>query len=129
MKNLNEVMNEAISNGNLNQIERIALNPKSALIKVYEYNFDYNQGGFVNKWIDIQEVNKDYFDCLSSDEKDYVQQLDKYSHLDYDEVIKQYDLDVLPAVIKRERALGWDVDDQGNLIGFLKDNKSNTDES
>jgi hypothetical protein len=44
----------------------------------------------------------------------------KYSHLNYDEVVKAYDNEVIPNVIKKERALGWECDSQGNIIGIIK---------
>ena len=46
--------------------------------------------------------------------------MSKYSHLDYDEVIKQYDEDILPNHIKHQNKLGWQCDNEGNIIGFIK---------
>ena len=45
--------------------------------------------------------------------------MQKYDHLDYDEVIKQYDKDILPALIKHQKSLGWNYDNNGNFIGSL----------
>jgi hypothetical protein len=77
----------------------------------YKYNY---------KSINIKNVGKLLFDLLDYDEQDYVQQMNKYSHLNYDEVIKQYDKDTLPNYIKHENSLGWKCDDQGNIIGFIE---------
>jgi len=90
------------------------------------FDFFNNFGDQVlkDKTITINDVGKDWFDCLSNDEQLHVQQLPKYANLSYDEVIKQYDEDVLPNVIKKERALGWDCDSNGNIIGFIKDKKN-----
>ena len=48
----------------------------------------------------------------------------KYSKLDYDDVVKAYDKEVLPNVIKNQAKLGWDCDSEGNIIGFIKDKKT-----
>ena len=40
----------------------------------------------------------------------------KYSHLNYDEVIKQYDQDSLSNIIKRQESMGWKCDKNGNII-------------
>ena len=81
-------------------------------------NFDFfnNFNDQVLKTISINDVGYDWFDCLSDDEQSYVQQLQKYSHLEYDEVIKQYDQDSLKNIIKRQESQGWKCDDQGNII-------------
>tara|TARA_R110000765_G_C18543880_1_gene561349 strand:+ start:154 stop:519 length:366 start_codon:yes stop_codon:yes gene_type:complete len=120
MNDINETMDNAIRENDTNKIDDIVFNPKNVLIRVYEYNFDYNSGRYVDKWISIKDVNQEEFDWLSDDEQSYVQQMPKYSHLDYDGVVKQYDQDVLPIVIKRERSKGWEVDNQGNIIGIIK---------
>ena len=87
-------------------------------------NFDFfNNFGdqvFKNKTINIDEVDHDWFDCLNDAQQTYVQQMPKYSHLNYDEVVKAYDKEVIPNVIKKERALGWECDSQGNIIGIIK---------
>ena len=84
-------------------------------------NFDFfNNFGdqvFKDKTINVNEVGHDWFDCLNDDQQVYVQQLKKYSHLDYDEVIKAYDQDSLSNIIKRQRSMGWKVNDQGEIIG------------
>jgi len=87
-------------------------------------NFDFfnnfQDQVFKNKTITINDVGYEWFDCLNDDEKIYVQQLPKYSHLEYDEVIKQYDQDSLSNIIKRQNSLGWECDSQGNIIGIIK---------
>ena len=84
-------------------------------------NFDFfNNFGdqvFKDKTINVNEVGHDWFDCLNDDQQVYVQQLKKYSHLDYDEVIKAYDKDSLSNIIKRQESMGWKVNDQGEIIG------------
>ena len=86
-------------------------------------NFDFfNNFGdqvFKNKTINIDEVGHEWFDCLNDDQQSYVLQMQKYDHLDYDEVIKQYDKDILPALIKHQKSLGWNYDNNGNFIGSL----------
>ena len=72
------------------------------------------------KSIDLEDVGRDWFDCLNDDQQAYVQQMPKYSHLSYDEVIKAYDNEVIPNVIKKQKSLGWACDSQGNIIGFIK---------
>ena len=47
-------------------------------------------------------------------------QMSKYSHLNYDDVIKQYDIDTLPNYIKKQKRLGWQCDSDGNIIGIIK---------
>ena len=85
--------------------------------KDFDFFTNFSDQVLVNKTIKINDVGKDYFDCLTDDEQNYVQQMPKYANLDYDQVIEQYDKDVLPTVIKKERANGWLVDDEGNIIG------------
>tara|TARA_R100001463_G_scaffold126834_1_gene184736 strand:- start:775 stop:1095 length:321 start_codon:yes stop_codon:yes gene_type:complete len=75
------------------------------------------------KTICINDVGYEWYDCLTDDEQSYVQQLKKYSHLEYDEVIKQYDQDSLSNIIKRQNFLGWNCDSDGNIIGMLKEVK------
>jgi len=87
-------------------------------------NFDFfnkfEDQVFITKTISINDVGHDWYDCLSDDEQSYVQQLPKYSHLEYDEVIKQYDQDSLPNIIKRQNAQGWKCNNEGNIIGIIK---------
>ena len=84
-------------------------------------NFDFfNNFGdqvFKDKTITINNVGNDWFDCLNDDQQTYVQQMPKYSHLNYDEVIKAYDKDSLSNIIKRQESMGWKVNDQGEIIG------------
>ena len=81
---------------------------------------DWSAHKYYYKHIDLDGVGHDWFDCLNDDQQNYVQQMPKYSHLDYDEVVKAYDKEVIPNVIKKERALGWECDSQGNIIGIIK---------
>ena len=88
--------------------------------KKFDFFNNFGDQVFKNKTITINDVGYDWFDCLSDDEQTYVQQMPKYSHLNYDEVVKAYDKEVIPNVIKKERALGWECDSQGNIIGIIK---------
>lgn len=88
--------------------------------KKFDFFNNFGDQVFKNKTININEVGHDWFDCLNDDQQAYVQQMPKYSHLDYDEVIKQYDQDILPEYIKHQKKLGWKCDNQGNIIGFIK---------
>ncbi len=85
-------------------------------------NFDFfnNFGDQVlkNKTITINDVGFDWFDCLSNDEQLHVQQLPKYANLSYDEVIKQYDKDILPAYIKNKNQWVGSVIVRGTLLGL-----------
>ena len=91
--------------------------------KSFDFFNNFQDQVFKNKTICINDVGHDWYDCLTDDEKSYVQQLPKYSHLEYDEVIKQYDQDSLSNIIKRQNSQGWDCDSNGNIIGFLKEVK------
>ena len=83
-------------------------------------NFDFfNNFGdqvFKDKTITINEVGEDWFDCLNDDQQVYVQQLKKYSHLEYEEVIKQYDKDSLSNIIKKQESMGWKCNKNGDII-------------
>jgi len=95
------------------------------LVSGRNFNFfnNFQDQVYKKKTICINDVGHDWFDCLSDDEQSYVQQLPKYSHLEYDEVIKQYDQDSLSNIIKRQNSQGWDCDSDGNIIGMLKEVK------
>ena len=49
MNDINETMDNAIRENDTNKIDDIVFNPKNVLIRVYEYNFDYNSGRYVDK--------------------------------------------------------------------------------
>jgi len=88
---------------------------------ILEYSApDWSAHKYYYKSVDLDGVGYDWFDCLNDDQQAYVQQMPKYSHLNYDEVIKQYDQDILPEYIKHQKKLGWKCDNQGNIIGFIK---------
>ena len=95
------------------------------LVPGKSFNFfnNFQDQVFKNKTITINDVGYEWFDCLNDDQQSYVQQLPKYSHLEYDEVIKQYDQDSLSNIIKRQNSQGWDCDSDGNIIGILKEVK------
>ena len=88
--------------------------------KKFDFFNNFGDQVFKNKTINIDEVGYDWFDCLNNDQQTYIQQISKYSHLNYDEVVKAYDKEVIPNVIKKQRALGWECDSQGNIIGIIK---------
>ena len=91
---INEKMDNAVINENFNTIEKIALNPKNALVRVHEFIMFTGQGRFTKKWVDISEVGKTYFDDLNGDCKDYIMDLPKYKKLDYDKMVEIYDNEV-----------------------------------
>ena len=91
MTQINDKMDQAIINDDFDQIENIALDPNHALVKTTQYNMFTDQVSFVNRWVDISNVNKEYFDDLSSDCQDYVMSLDKYKNMDYDTMVGLYD--------------------------------------
>ena len=93
MTEINEKMDQAVINDDFDKIESIALNPKNALVRVYEFNMFTGQGRFVEKWVDVSNVinQEDYFEDLTGECQDYVMQLDKYKNMDYDKMIEEYD--------------------------------------
>ena len=113
-----------------NQLKETMTQNKYATIQdlVMGKNFDFfNNFGdqvFKDKTININEVGQDWFDCLNDDQQVYVLQMPKYSKLDYDDIVKAYDKEVLPNVIKNQAKLGWDCDSEGNIIGFIRDKKT-----
>ena len=99
-------------------MEKKTMNKKYGIL---EYQApDWSAHKHYYKSIDLDDVGHDWFDCLNDDQQAYVQQMPKYSHLSYDEVIKAYDNEVIPNVIKKQKFLGWACDSQGNIIGFIK---------
>jgi len=88
--------------------------------KNFDFFSNFGDQVFKEKTITINDVGQDWFDCLSNDEQVYVLQMPKYSKLDYDDIVKAYDKEVLPNVIKNHAKLGWDCDSEGNNIGFIK---------
>ncbi len=92
------------------------------LVPGKSFNFfnNFQDQVFKNKTICINDVGYEWFDCLNDDQQTYVQQMPKYSHLNYDEVVKAYDKEVIPNVIKNQNKLGWKCDSQGNIIGIIK---------
>ena len=91
MTQINEKMDEAIINDDFDKIENIALNPNHAYIKVIDVNLFTGKARHTHRWVDISNVNDDYFEDLSSDCQDYVMSLDKYKNMDYDTMIDLYD--------------------------------------
>jgi len=91
MTQINEKMDQAIIDDDFNKIESIALNPKNALVRIHEFNMFTGQGRFVNKWVDVSNVFKDFWDDLSSYCKDYVMDLAKYKNMEYDAMVEDYD--------------------------------------
>jgi len=91
MTQINEKMNEAIINDDFDKIENIALNPNHAYVKVLDVNLFTGKSRYSHRWVDISNVNDDYFEDLSSDCQDYVMSLDKYKNMDYDTMIDLYD--------------------------------------
>jgi len=88
--------------------------------KNFDFFSNFGDQVFKEKTITINDVGQDWFDCLSNDEQVYVLQMPKYSKLDYDDIVKAYDKEVLPNVIKNHVKLGWDCDSEGNIICFIK---------
>ena len=89
--------------------------------KNFDFFNNFSDQVFKDKTININDVGQDWFDCLNDDQQFYVLQMPKYSKLDYDDVVKAYDKEVLPNVIKNQIKLGWNCDSEGNIIGFIKD--------
>jgi len=91
IETINEKMNEALINDDFNEIENIALNPNYAYVKVLDVNLFNGNSRYTHRWVDISNVNEDYFEDLSSDCQDYVMSLPKYKDLDYDTMVELYD--------------------------------------
>ena len=92
--------------------------------KNFHFFNNFEDQVFKDKTININDVGQDWFDCLNDDQQVYVLQMPKYSKLDYDDIVKAYDKEVLPNVIKNHAKLGWDCDSEGNIIGFIRDKKT-----
>jgi hypothetical protein len=94
MTQINNKMDQAIMNDNFDQIEKIALNPNYAYVKCSQFNIFTGKLTFINKWVDISEVGKEYYDDLNSDCHEYLNQCDKYKHLDYETMVDTYNNEV-----------------------------------
>jgi len=92
--------------------------------KNFHFFNNFEDQVFKDKTININDVGQDWFDCLNDDQQVYVLQMPIYSKLDYDDIVKAYDKEVLPNVIKNQAKLGWDCDSEGNIIGFIRDKKT-----
>ena len=90
MTQINNKMDQAIIDDDFDQIEKIALNPNYAYVKCSQFNIFTGKLTFINKWVDISNVNKEYFEDLSGDCQDYVMSLDKYKDMDYDTLVDLY---------------------------------------
>ncbi len=88
---LNEKMEEALTEDNFNTIENIALNPNNALVRTTQYNMFTDEVSFVNKWVDISDVFKELWDDLNSDCHDYIMDLPQYKNMDFDKMVEDYD--------------------------------------
>ena len=104
MTQLNEKMDEAIINDDFDKIENIALNPNHAYVKVIDVNLFTGKARHTHRWVDISNVNDDYFEDLSSDCQDYVMSLDKYKNMDYDTMVGLYDE---PIEKRNNKELEW----------------------
>ena len=104
MTQINEKMNEAIINDDFDKIENIALNPNHAYVKVIDVNLFTGKARHTHRWVDISNVNDDYFEDLSSDCQDYVMSLDKYKNMDYDTMVDLYDK---PIEKRNNKELEW----------------------
>ena len=122
MKTLTEKIEEYVENNNLHAIEA-AFNSGCHPIK--EPRIDLWTGqllGYETIWVDTKEINKEYYDNLSSDCQSYVQQLDEYKSLNYDDVIIAYDKKVdqyLLSIGKHDSQI-YELDNTGKIIGFKK---------
>ena len=122
MTNLTDKINNYIENDDLQSIES-AFNSGCHPIK--EPRIDLWTGNFLGYetiWVDTREVNKEYYDNLSSDCQSYVQQLDEYKSLSYDDVIIAYDkkIDTYLLSIGKHDSQIYEVDNAGKIIGFKK---------
>ena len=104
MTQINEKMDEAIINDDFDKIENIALNPNHAYVKVIDVNLFTGKARHTHRWVDISNVNDDYFEDLSSDCQDYVMSLDKYKNMDYDTMVDLYDE---PIEKRNNKELEW----------------------
>ena len=104
MTQINEKMDQAIINDDFDKIENIALNPNHAYVKVIDVNLFTGKAKHTHRWVDISNVNDDYFEDLSSDCQDYVMSLDKYKNMDYDTMVDLYDE---PIEKRNNKELEW----------------------
>ena len=56
-----------------------------------DVNLFTGKSRYSHRWVDISNVNDDYFEDLSSDCQDYVMSLDKYKNMDFDKMVEDYD--------------------------------------
>jgi len=122
MTTLTDKINNFIENDDLQSIES-AFN--SGCHPIREPRIDLWTGkflGYETIWVDTREVNKEYYDNLSSDCQSYIQQLDEYKSLSYDDVIIAYDKKVdkyLLSIGKHDSQI-YELDSTGKIIGFKK---------
>ena len=91
MTQINEKMDQAIMNDDFDQIEKIALNPDYALVRISQYNMFTDQVSFVNKWVNISQVFKELWEDINSDCHDYIMDLPQYKNMDFDQMVDDYD--------------------------------------
>tara|TARA_R100001129_G_scaffold23315_1_gene14846 strand:+ start:352 stop:702 length:351 start_codon:yes stop_codon:yes gene_type:complete len=91
MKTINQKMDQAVMNDDFNEVEKIALNPKNAYVKCHDINLFTGKSTINYRWVDVSNVNKEYFDDLSGDCQEYVMSLDKYKDMEYEKMVEEYD--------------------------------------
>ena len=110
MTQINDKMDQAIMNDDFDQIERIALNPNHALVRMTQYNMFTDQVSFINKWVNISEVFKELWDDINSDCHDYIMDLPQYKNMDYDQMVDDYDKKTYEWIKKTD---AWNLKDFG----------------
>ena len=88
---INEKMNNAMIDDDMNTIDNIALNPKNAYVKCHDLNIWNGKASINYRWVDVSDVFKELWEDLNSDCQDYIMDLPKYKKMDYDKMVKSYD--------------------------------------
>ena len=87
---IDNIMNEAIESDNHDKIVSM-FNSGVVPVRVLLLS-----GSYETRWIDVSEVNKTYYEDLSSDQQDYLHEGSKSSYLDtiynHDKMVEKFEL-------------------------------------
>ena len=88
---INEKMNIAVENDDLNKIENLTSNANNFYMKCSNFNIWNGTISYEWRWVDISNVHKDYYMDLNGDAQEYVGQLKEYKDLDIDAMEEAHD--------------------------------------
>ena len=88
---IDNIMNEAIESDNHDKIMSM-FNSGVVPVRVLLLS-----GSYETRWVDVSEVNKTYYEDLSSDQQDYLLEGSKSSYLDtiynHDKMVEKFELE------------------------------------